>query len=130
MFSLSRPGCKIFIEASGRWGCDAVFGTQWMHLAWSSEWSQLDIMAKELVPIVLSCVVWGPLLLGSRVEFRCDNISVVESVSKGSLRKPTVMHLLHCLWFFSAYFDVKVAVSHIPGALNGAADALSRDRTR
>jgi len=91
MFSCSRPECKIFTDASGHWGCGAVYGNQRMHLAWSSEWSQQDIMPKELFPIVLSCVVWGPLILGSRVKFRCDNISVVESVSKGSSREPTVM---------------------------------------
>ena len=63
-------------------------------------------MAKELVPIVLSCVVWGPLLSGTKVEFRCDNSNVVDSINKGSSREPTVMHLLCCLWFFSPHFDV------------------------
>ena len=65
----SLPGHEIHTDASGGWG--AVFGTQWMQLAWSKEWSQLDIMAKELLPIVLACAVWGPLLSGCRVEFKC-----------------------------------------------------------
>jgi len=52
------------------------------------------IMAKELVPIVLSCVVWGPLLSGSNVQFKCDNSGVVDSISKGSSKKPLIMHLL------------------------------------
>ena len=47
-----------------------IFGTQWMQLALSKEWSQLDIMVKELLPIVLACAVWGPLLAGCRVEFK------------------------------------------------------------
>ena len=87
-------------------------------------------MAKELVPIVLSCAVWGPLLSGTRVEFRCDNSSVVDSVNKGSSKEPTVMHLLRCLWFFSAYFNIKITASHIPGTLNTAADKLSRNRSQ
>jgi len=39
-------------------------------------------MAKELVLIVLSCVVQGPLLLGNRVEFKCDNSSVVDYIQR------------------------------------------------
>jgi len=87
-------------------------------------------MVKELVPVVLSCVVWGPVLSGTSVEFRCDNISVVDSINKGSSKEPTVMHLLRCLWFFSAYFDVKIAASYISGILNAAADKLSRNRSK
>ena len=32
----------------------------WLQLKWSAEWERMDIMAKELVPIVLSCAIWGP----------------------------------------------------------------------
>ena len=98
LFDCSLPVHTIFTDASGLWGCGAVFGTQWIHLAWSNEWAQRDIMVKELVPIVLSCVVWGPLLTGTRVEFKCDNGSVVDSVNKGSSKESTVMHLLRYLW--------------------------------
>jgi len=123
----SLPGHEIHTDASGGWG--AVFGTQWMQLAWSKEWSQLDIMAKELLPIVLACAVWGPLLSGCRVEFKCDNQSVVESIRKGSSKEAISMHLLRCLWFFSAHFEIGVMACHIPGAVNTAADQLSRNRS-
>ena len=67
----------------GLGGCGAVFGTQWMQLALSNEWSQTDIMAKELVPIVLSCAIWGPILAGHGVKFKCDNQGVMDSICKG-----------------------------------------------
>ena len=54
-------------------------------MVWSVDWAQRDIMAKELLPIVLSCVVWGPLLSGSNVEFKCDN-RVVDWFNKGFLK--------------------------------------------
>ena len=85
------------------------------------------IVAKELVPIPLSYLVWGPLLSGIRVEFRCNNLSVVDSVNNSSSREPTVMHLLCCLWFFAAYFDIKITAS---GILNTAADKLSKTNQR
>jgi len=93
-----------------------------MQLAWSSRWSQMDTMAKELLPIVLSCAVWGPVISGYGVEFKCDNQSVVDSINKGSSKELVTMHLSQCLWFFSAYFGIRVSVYHIPGVVNVAVD--------
>ena len=63
-------------------------------------------MAKDLVPIVISCAIWGPLLSRKLVLFKRDNTGVVAAVKKGSAREPLVMHLLHTLWFFVAHFDI------------------------
>ena len=128
-FDCSLPNHEIHTDASGSWGCGAVFGNQWMQLAWSNKWLQTDIMAKELVPIVLSCAIWGPILAGHSVEFKCDNQGVVESIRKGSSKEPVTMHLLRCLWFFSAHFSIRVRASHIPGIVNTAADQLSRNKS-
>ena len=102
---------QITTDASGSWGCGALFETQWFQLAWSTEWIRMDIMAKELVPIVLSCAVWGPPILRKKLEFRCDNHSLVDAINKGSSKEPMVMHLLRCLWFFSAF--LKSALRHL-----------------
>ena len=104
---------QITTDASGSWGCGAVFETQWFQLAWSSEWTRTDIMAKELVPIVLNCAFWGPLILGKKLEFRCDNNSLVDVINKGSSKELMVIHLLQCLWFFLDFFEVKLTASHI-----------------
>ena len=82
-----------------------------LQLAWFIEWSRMDIMAKELILIVLSCAMWRPILSGYGVEFKCHNQSVVDSISKGSSKEPVTMHLLQCLWFFSVYFDIRVMVT-------------------
>ena len=77
-------------------------------------------MAKELLPIILSCAVWGPALSGYGVEFKCDNQSVVESIKKESSKEPTTMH----------HFSIRVTVSRIPGVANVAADQLSRNKSK
>ena len=128
-FNCSLPDHEILTYASGSRGCGAVFRTQWMQLAWCNEWSRMDIMTKEFVPIVLSCAIWGPLLSGYRVEFKSDNRSVVDSINKSSSKEPIATHLLRCLWFFSAHFDIRVVASHIPGVVNIAADQLSRNKS-
>ena len=82
-------------------------------------------MVKELVPIVLSCAVWGRKLAGSRVLIECDNSSVVAAVNNHYTRDQIAMHLLRSLWFFVAYFDIDVKCKHIAGVDNSTADHLS-----
>ena len=38
------------------------------------------------------------------------------------------MHLLRCLHFFCAHFQISLQARHIPGVRNTAADTLSRDK--
>lgn len=72
-------------------------------------------MAKELVPRALSCAVWGSQLVHSAVLFQCDNTGVVAAVQKGTAKDDLVMHLLRCLWLFTAHYDVTIIMEHIAG---------------
>ena len=103
-----QADCCIQTDASGLWGCGAVFGNQWFQWPWPVEWNSIGIMAKELAPIVIGCVVWGPYLKKQHVLFQCDNNSLVTCISKGYSKDPSVMHLLRCLWFFIAFLDIRV----------------------
>ena len=86
-------------------------------------------MAKELVHlIIISCMVWGPLLKQRSTEFHCDNQGVVAVINKGSSKDAVVMHLLRCLRFFTAVFDIHITATHIAGKLNNAADMLSKNQ--
>ena len=118
---------SIQTDASGNWGCGGYLGGSWFKWQWPPEWLPVAIMAKELVPIVLSCAVWGRHMVRRVVLFQCDNASVVSAVKKGSSIDPLVMRLLRCLWFFVAYFDTCLTIEHLAGALNIAADQLSRN---
>ena len=57
----------------------------------------------------------------------CDNQAVVSVIRSRSCRDKKLMHLLRCLFFFEAYFGIRLQASHVAGVNNGAADALSRD---
>lgn len=46
-------------DASGSWGCGAVWGQHWLQWQWAGKWSIQHIMVKGLVSIVLACAVWG-----------------------------------------------------------------------
>lgn len=53
--------------------------------------------------------------------------SVVSAVNKHHTREQNAMHLLGCLWFFIAQFDIDVKCRHITGLNNHTADYLSCD---
>ena len=48
---------RVFSDASGSWGCGAQWERHWFQWQWPLEWRPIGIMAKELVPIVISCAV-------------------------------------------------------------------------
>ena len=115
-------------DASGSWGCGAFTSTsQWFQLALPDSWQEVHITVKELLPIVLAAATWGPLWLGFTVSCRCDNAAVVAIVNSGRSRMDRAMHLMRCLSFFLARWDMMFVCSHIPGTDNFAADALSRN---
>ena len=124
----ATPRCHYTIQtdASGSWGCGAFFQGRWLQWQWPAQWVPLNIMAKEMVPIVLSCSVWGPLLAKHSVLFECDNSSVVAALLNGTAKDNAVMHLLRVLWFFIAHYDIELLPKHIPGVANCSADHLSR----
>ena len=100
---------------------------QWFQLQWPEDWHTIHIAAKELVPVVLTAALWGPHWTRQRISFRSDNMAVVEFLKSGTSHDPLLMHLLRCLAFYSAYYCFQISVEHIPGVLNTAADAISRN---
>ena len=87
----------IQTDASGSWGCGAFFDSEWLQLPWDDNWNGANIIAKELLPIVLSTAVWGPQLQRHQVLYQCDNSSAVAAIKKGSARDVVVMQLLRSL---------------------------------
>ena len=118
---------SIQTDASGAWGCGAFFNGAWLQWKWPKEWHSVDIMTKELVPVILACAVWGTHLQHKTVRFQSDNSAVVAALQKGSAKEKHVMHLLRSLWFFTAFYDINLLAAHIPGVSNCRADQLSRN---
>ena len=45
-------------DALGSWGCGAFHGSKWIQLQWQQNSVQLNIMNKELIPIVVVTMLW------------------------------------------------------------------------
>ena len=123
-----EPQVLFSSDASGSWGCGAIWATRWIQCEWQSAWENESIALKELLPIVLACAIWGPSWSHKRVQVSCDNAAVVEVVNKKTSKCKDIMHLLRCLHFFLAYHDCTLKAVHVPGVQNIAADAISRNR--
>ena len=54
-------------------------------------------------------------------------MAVVEIWASQTSKLPLIMHLLRCVHFFVAYYDLTLFIQHVPGKLNVLADAISRN---
>ena len=125
--NVASPGAVLTSDASGNWGCGAYSGPHWFMLPWTGSITDYHITVKELIPIVIAGAVWGSTWRGSTILAQCDNMAVVHIVNHGSSKNQDAMHLARCLAFITAKFDFHIVASHIKGAHNVRADALSRD---
>ena len=76
---------------------------------------------------MMALILWGQYWNGNVVLIQCDNIAVVDVLNLGWAKDGLLMHLLRCVFFISAHFEVTVKAAHIPGRENIAANALSRN---
>ena len=127
-FPQSTPSVQITSDASGSFGCGAFSQPHgWFQLQWPESWISVNIAAKELVPVVVAAAIWGPLWYQKCVQFRSDNMAVVEVLRSGSTRDPLLMHLIRCLVFYAVVYHFDFVTEHIPGVHNVAADSISRN---
>ena len=87
------PQILFYTDASGNWGCGAIWGKRWIQYPWQSTWLQKSIAVKELLPIVLACALWGPLWAHKHVEVQCDNAAVVDILRAKTSKCKDIMHL-------------------------------------
>ena len=132
MWAIHRasPDEMVFSDASGKWGCGAVWGNRWLQHRWEARILECSIAVKELVPIVMAAAIWGREWCGRVVRFRCDNEAVVSVINSLYSSDPTIMHLLRCLFLFAALGAFWFDAFHVPGRMNRVADAISRGKTQ
>jgi len=126
----------VWTDASGQFGCGAVIleAAEWLQLQWPKTYSpghlvfdNDSITLKELLPVVLACVVWGDCWREKVVQVHCYNLGVVALVNSGYSKVPQIMHLLRCLFFVRAHFQMEVTAVHVLGVENTLADTISHN---
>ena len=105
MSSLGRhtPSITLTSDASGAGGCGAFTSMgQWFRCEWQGAWTDVHITAKELLPIVIACTLWGRSWQGQAVQSYCDNAAVVAIIRSGGSKHDLSMHLMRSLSLFAA----------------------------
>ena len=123
-----QPDITITSDASGSWGCGAWCGNRWFQLEWNELLKDKNISVKELIPILVAVVLWGPQWQGKRIVSHCDNAAVVSILNSRYSRDKDLMQILRCLFFLEAQLQFQLSASHIPGVANACADYLSRNQ--
>lgn len=83
-----------------------------------------SILWKELVSIVLVCMVWLKHWQGLSMIVHCDNMgAVVVFNTEHNCERPN-MHLLLCLFFIRATNQFSLCTTHTSGVQNSWANAL------
>lgn len=123
------PDTEFWSDASGSWGCGALWCSQWLQLQWvpGGTLASASIAAKEFLPILLAGLVWGQAWHGCTIRCNCDNEAVVQVINSRYARDPLLAHTLRCLFFICARYRFTLVAMHIPGKKNVAADAISRN---
>lgn len=125
----SEPSHMVTSDASGSWGCGAVSDAgQFFQVPWPDAWAEVNIAVKEMVPVVIAVALWGQQWAESTLLVKSDNMAVVYALSSGAAKDVQIMHLLRCLHFYTATYQICIQARHIVGIANTAADALSRNK--
>ena len=125
------PDLELYTDAAGSVGFGGYFQGKWFqghwppHMLLNREWG-ISIEWQELFPIVVACAIWHPLFRGKRLQFWCDNESVVAIINSGHSKAPLIMELVRKLVLLSMEHNFLVRARHVPGVSNEIADALSR----
>ena len=93
---------------------------------WNPSQLAASIAFKELYPIIIAAHAWGPSWRGLRVGFLCDNQSVADAITRRFSSDGVLGGLLRSLFLAAARHSFWVSASHVPGRLNGIADAPAR----
>ena len=122
---------ELYTNAVGSIGFGGYFQGKWLQGHWPpntqlNQQQGISIEWQELFPIVVACAIWHPLLARKRLQFWCDNLSVVSIINSGHSKIPRIMDLVRRLVLLSMQHNFVVRARHVPGVSNAIADALSR----
>ena len=118
------PDLFLATDASGSTEYGVFYLGEWFDGSWSVAQQSQSIAYKELFPIVLSCCIWRDRWRNLRVQFNCDNQSVVAIINSGTSRDSHIMKLVRELFLRAARLNFTITAKHVPGKDNGIADAL------
>ena len=119
---------SLYTDASGSLGFWGIFETHWFQGSWEPHKNLgqpgISIAWQELFAFVVACHLWANFFSNKRIQFFCDNESVVSIVNTKRSRIPKVMDLVRHLTLLTLGFNFCIRAEHIEGKRNDIADSL------
>lgn len=84
----------------------------------------------EFLSIIYAVYTWHKELAGTALELQSDCDPVVQAIQRGYSDKPKIHQLIRVLIHITTHNSIFISYSHLAGALNVEADALSRSARR
>jgi hypothetical protein len=116
----------VHSDAAGGIGFGLMCGTEWSYGVWPADAAPWSITFKELFPVFVACLLWGPRWRHAVVSFTSDNQAVVAVLNRLSCNDTRLAALMRRIVGLLLRFNILIHAVHIPGTLNSACDALSR----
>ena len=122
---------ELYTDAASTIGFGGFFQGKWFQGRWPpqlrlNKGQGISMEWQELFPIIVACAIWHPSFVGKRLQFWCNNESVVSIINSGHSQASRIMDLVRFLVPISMKHNVLVRARHVPGVSNEIADALSR----
>ena len=122
-----KPDTVVTSDASGTWGCGAFSGTQWLQLQWPPCWVAYSIAPKEL-PLLSLKQLSGESNGPGRQYSSAATTQPLSHASARAQQKTGACSIFYVAWH-SWQPTMIFTASHLPGAHNQAADAISHNRS-
>lgn len=120
---------SLYTDASGSPGFGNIFQTHWFQGSWEPHQKLgqpgISIAWQELFAFVVACHLWANFFSNKRIQFFCDNESVVSILNTKRSRIPRVMDLVRYLTLLTLGFNFCFRAEHIEGKRNDIAGSLS-----
>ena len=107
----------------------AYYNGHWFAIPFQGVFVTLGMFSinwRELCAIALALATWGEQWQGQRIVLHCDNMCVVECLTRGCSRSPDMMRLIRNMFFLCAQYSVEISARYVNTKNNDIADSLSR----
>ena len=102
---ITNEALELITDSTGNalLGCGAYFSFHWVQYRWPSSWENTEILTDitflELVPIVLSLIIWGPEFKDKKILLYIDKL--VSIINKRTSKSKHIMKLIRRLVLFT-----------------------------
>ena len=84
------------------------------------------IVHLEILNILVACKIWASHWENKKVQIFCNNLAVVEVLTKDKARDAMLATCSRNIWLLSYLYNVQFTFSHIAAVKNTLADLMSR----